>query len=214
LGVWIGLLVFPYPGEAQVGRTLTQTQTTHFQTNSGVLGCESCRAITSATDPHPDTSVPIFTGDPRAALLPSAVANGLPPNNQFGVGVPDGGNGLPVNGSNSLAFSGPDISLSFANSLVGTPEPGGGRTNVLTQSINQVVPGGDSATEGLGDQQFAVHFQITSLTDPDGQLVGAATGTAVQTLNGVETTTTFTFDAINGLVPNTPFPDPTTGSNP
>jgi hypothetical protein len=44
--------------------------------------------------------------------------------------------------------------------------------------------------------------------------VGAATGTAVQTLNGVETTTTFTFDAINGLVPNTPFPDPTTGSNP
>jgi hypothetical protein len=198
-------------GEAQVGRTLTQTQTTHLQTNSGVLGCESCRSITSATDPHPDTSAPIFAGDPRATLLPVAVANGLPPNNQFGAGVPDGSSGLPVNGSTSFAFSEPEVSVSFANSLVGTPEPGGGRTNVFTQSIDQVVPGADSATEGLADQQFSVHFQITSLTDPDGRLVGAATGTAVQTLNGVETTTTFAFDATNGLVglvPAQPFPYP------
>jgi hypothetical protein len=68
------------------------------------------------------------------------------------------------------------------------------------------VPGGDSSTEGLADQEFAIHFQVTSLTDPDGDLVGAATGTAVQTLNGVETTTVFSFDAVNGLVAETPFP--------
>jgi len=142
------------------------------------------------------------------ALLPASVARGLPPDNQFGAGMPDGGSGLPVNGSNALAFSGPHVSVSFANGLVGTPEPGGGRSNVLTQSIDQVVPGGDSATEGLGDQQFAIHFQISSLTDPDGRLVGAASGTVVQTLNGVETTTAFTFDAANGLVPAEPFPYP------
>jgi hypothetical protein len=206
LVVWLSVLAAPTPGESQVGRTLTQTQTSNIQTNNSILGCESCRLITSATDPHPDTSVPIFAGDPRAGLLPAAVERGLPPNNQFGAGVPDGSSGLPVTGSTSLAFSEPEVSVSFANSLVGSPEPGGGRTNVVTQSIDQVVPGADSATAGLADQQFSVHFQITSLTDPDGRLVGAATGTAVQTLNGVETTTAFSFDATNGLVPAEPFP--------
>lgn len=208
-GVWLSFVAWPFPGEAQVGRTLTQTQTTHFQTNNDTLGCESCRAITSATDPHPDTSAPIFAGDPRGILLPAAVERGLPPNNQFGVGVPDGSSGLPVTRSTALVFSEPEVSVAFSNSLVGTPVPGGGRTNVVTQSIDQVVPGADSATAGLGDQQFSVHFQITSLTDPDGRLVGAATGTAVQTLNGVETTTTFTFDTANGVVPATPFTYPT-----
>jgi hypothetical protein len=208
LAAWLGLLIVPVPGHAQVGRTLTQTQTSIVQTNSAVLGCESCRAITSATDPHPDTSVPIFAGDPRTELLPASVARGLPPNNQFGVGVPDGSSGLPVTGATSLTLADPEVSVAFANSLVGTPEPGGGRSNVLTQSIDQVVPGADSATAGLADQQFSIHFQVTSLTDPDGRLVGSATGTAVQTLNGVETTTPFTFDATNGLVPAEPFPYP------
>jgi len=206
LVVWLSVLVAPTPGESQVGRTLTQTQTSNIQTNNAVLGCESCRLITSSTDPHPETSVPIFAGDPRASLLPASVERGLPPNNQFGAGVPDGSSGLPVTGSTAFAFSEPEVSVSFANSLVGSPEPGGGRTNAFTQSIDQVVPGADSATAGLADQQFSMHFQITSLTDPDGRLVGAATGTAVQNLNGVETTTAFTFDATNGLVPAEPFP--------
>jgi len=46
------------------------------------------------------------------------------------------------------------------------------------------------------------------LTDPDGHLVGSASGTAVQTLNGVETTTTFTYDPTNGVIPSAPFPYP------
>jgi hypothetical protein len=204
--VWLSVLAAPTPGESQVGRTLTQTQTSNIQTNSAVLGCESCQAITSATDPHPDTSVPIFAGDPRAVLLPASVERGLPANNQFGVGVPDGSSGLPVTGATSLALSDPEVSVAFSNSLIGTPGPGGGRTNVITQNIDQVVPGADSVTAGLADQQFSIHFQVTSLTDPDGRLVGAASGTAVQNLNGVETTTAFTFDATNGLVPAQPFP--------
>jgi hypothetical protein len=148
----------------------------------------------------------MFAGDRRTILLPVAVAIGLPPDNQFGNGVPDGGSGRPINQVTGLSLPGSDASVSFSNSLVGTPESGGGRSNLLTQSIQQVIPGGDSDTAGLGDQQFAIHFQVTSLTDPDGHLVGSATGTAVQTLNGVETSTTFSFDAANGLVPTQPFP--------
>jgi hypothetical protein len=36
----------------------------------------------------------------------------------------------------------------------------------------------------------------------------------VQTLNGVETTTAFTFDAANGLVPTEPFPYPVASAPP
>jgi hypothetical protein len=196
----------PVLSYAQVGRTITQTQTSHQQTNNQVFGCEACRSITSQTDPHPDTSSPMFAGDPRTALLPSAIAQGLPPDNQFGNGVPDGNSGHPINQATGLNLPGSDASVSFSSALVGTPEPGGGRSNVLTQSIQQVIPGADSETAGLADQQFSMHFQVTSLTDPDGHLVGAATGTAVQTLNGVETSTSFSFDAANGLVPAQPFP--------
>jgi hypothetical protein len=202
----VGGAVLPSVGLAQPSGTLTHTQTSSFQNNNAVFGCEGCRAITSATDPHPDTSAPIFSGDPRASQLPAAVERGLPPDNQFGNGVPDGSSGQPINQLTGLSFSEPGVTLSFSNRLAGTPDGTGGRTNIVTQTINQVVPGGDSSTEGLADQEFAIHFQVTSLTDPDGRLVGAATGTAVQTLNGVETTTQFSFDPTNGLVPATPFP--------
>jgi len=199
-----GLLSAPTLSHGQSTHTLTQTQTSQF--NNAVFGCEACPAITSQNAPHPDTSAPIFAGDPRATLLPLAIANGLAPNNQFGNGVPDGSSGRPINLSTGVNIDETGLNLSFANSLAGTPDGSGGRTNVLSQSIDQIIPGADSSTAGLGDQQFSIHFQVTSLTDPDGHLVGAATGTAVQTLNGVQTTTRFTFDTANGLVPETPFP--------
>ena len=206
----IGLLGTPMGAGAGDFGTVTQTQTS--LTNNSVFGCEACQAITSPTDPHPDTSHPIFLGDPRASALPSSLANLLPGDNQFGNGLPDGSTGLPIHQSTDLALANGDgTRVSSSNAYTGTPVAGGGRLNTISQTVEQFVPGGGSSATGVADQDFSIHFQLSSLTDPDGKQVGAATGTVDQTLNGVQSTNSFTFDQTNGLTSAQPFPNPTVG---
>ncbi|VAX33617.1 hypothetical protein MNBD_NITROSPIRAE01-2034 [hydrothermal vent metagenome] len=184
--------------KAQSTVTLTTTSTVNSLSNDPILGCTTCAAVNSATDPFPDTSRPIFRGDPEQALLPQAIADGLPPDNQFGVGVPAGSSNFPLSISSPFSATFSDgVSITSSNTFSSTPAAGGGNNNTITQSINQFTPGGTLVT-GV-DQDFAILFTITSLTDPDGNLVGTATGTFTQTINGVTVNGTTAFDNTNGF---------------
>ncbi|MBN4053218.1 hypothetical protein JYT92_00560 [bacterium AH-315-L15] len=192
---WVVILSISMPPLviAQNRSTFTTTATSNALSNNPELGCPDCSAILNATDPFPDTSAPIFQGDPIQSLLPSIIALGLPADNQFGVGVAAGSSGLPI--SRSAPFS-VGTFLNISDDFDATPVAGGGMDHDLTFSINQVTPGG--TTTGA-DQPFAILFSVQSMTDPDGKLVGAATGTFTQTLDGVITNGTFQFDETNGL---------------
>ncbi|MBN4050102.1 hypothetical protein JYT17_00610 [Nitrospira defluvii] len=140
----------------------------------------------------------MFRGDPGQDLLPQAIADGLPPDNQFGVGVPVGSSNFPLSISSPFSATFSDgVSITNSNTFSSTPAAGGGNSNTITQSITQFTPGGTLVT-GV-DQDFEILFTITSLTDPDGNLVGAATGTFTQTINGVTLNGTTTFDNTNGF---------------
>lgn len=195
IGGWLLVLgiVMPPVVTAQNTTTFTTTATSNILSNNPELGCPACSAIQSATDPFPDTSSPIFQGDPLQALLPPIIASGLPADNQFGVGVPAGSSGFPI--SHSAPFS-LGTFLNISDEFQSTPASGGGMNHDLTFSINQVTPGG--TVSGV-DQQFAILFSVQSMTDPDGNLAGAATGTFTQTIDGVTTNGTIQFDATNGF---------------
>jgi len=188
------LLLFPLDVSAQGTITLTTTSTSNSLSNNDVLGCLSCRSVTSNTEPFPDTSNPMFQGDPSQSLLPQIIADGLPIDNQFGVGVPEGTSGRPL--SNSTSFSDGGF-ITSSNTFTSSPAAGGGRNNTIEQSINQITPGGTFVT-GV-DQDFTILFTITSLTDPDGNLVGDAEGTFTQTVNGVTVNGTTAFNGTDGF---------------
>lgn len=193
---FIGLVLAalsPFTVAAQNTTTLTTTSTSNSLVNNDILGCPTCAAVQNATDPFPDTSGPIFRGDIDETLLPDAIAKGLPPNNQFGVGVPAGSSDFPLSISTPFSL---DTFIISSNTFSSTPAAGGGNNNTISQDINQITPGGNFS--GV-DQQFSILFSIQSLTDPDGNLVGAATGTFTQVVDGVSSTGTVQFDAVNGF---------------
>lgn len=192
----LSIFIFPLFSEAQNTLTLTTTSTTNTLSDNDVLGCPSCGDIQSQTDPFPDTSTPLFKGDVDGTLLPDAIADGLPPDNQFGVGIPSGSSSFPL--STSIPFS-LGTFINSDNTFSSTPVGGGQNSNQITQNIQQITPGGTPTGPTTSiDQDFSILFSVQSLTDPDGSLVGAATGTFTQILDGVETSGTVQFDA-NGF---------------
>jgi len=194
LGLIPGFIsLFPLFVLAQNTNTLTTTSTSNNLSDNGVLGCPTCSGILAATDPFPDTSTPIFRGNVDETLLPPAIAKGLPPDNQFGAGTPAGGSDFPL--SVSTPFS-QGTFINSSNDFSSTPVTGGNSVTI-GQNINQVTPGG-TAVLGV-DQQFSLLFSIQSLTDPDGNLVGLATGTFDQVVDGVPTSGTVQFDTTNGF---------------
>lgn len=195
----MGLLLFPGEVAAQNTTTFTVTSTNTSLLNNPVLGCAACASIPNH-DPgtvFPDTSSPLFQGDPRAAELPRSIASALPPNNQFGVGIPPGDSGTPLFRSTPFDLSESNMTLSVENEMASLPMANG-RSNTFTSRISQTVtptPG----TNEIGGQQFSILFSINSLTDPDGNLIGSATGTFTQEIDGVVTQGTIQFDAVNGF---------------
>lgn len=186
------LLSFPLVASAQNTSTLTSATTSTSLLDNPVFGCVPCANVNQA-GPFPDRSAPIFSGDPLQSLLPTIIANGLPVDNQFGVGVPAGSSAFPISVSNPFALG---TFLSTTNDFNIAPLSGGGANNTITMSINQVTPEGNFSG---GDQEFDILFSIQSMTDPDGNLVGAATGVFTQTLDGVTTNGTIQFDSVNGF---------------
>lgn len=192
LSVVVFVLITPFHAEAQNTLSLTTTSTSSFNAGNAVFGCPvACNNtnIPSAISPHPDTSGPIFQGDAKQALLPKIIADALPFDNQFGVGIPLGSDGTPLSSSVDLGVPG---FSSGTVTFVSTPAAGGGSDNVITQTMNQTVIDG-TTTVGV-DQTFSILFNITSMTDPDGVLVGVANGTFSHTVDGVLTNGDFTFD--------------------
>lgn len=192
----ISILFTPWVVLAQNTLTLTTTSTSTALSNDPVLGCGACATIQGPTFPFPDTSQPIFSGDSRAAQLPAIIANALPPNNQFGVGVPAGNNGMPLSSSIPSSLSEGGLIVSTDNQIQSTPLSGGRRSHSLSSRIDQTTPGG---TVSGGDQTFSILFSINSLTDPDGNLVGDATGTFTQVIDGVTTEGTVQFNTTDGF---------------
>lgn len=195
----MGLLFSPWEVAAQNTATFTITSTNTNLLNNPVLGCAACASIPNH-DPStvfPDTSTPLFQGDPRAAELPSIIANALPPNNQFGVGIPAGDSGTPLFHSTPFDLTESNMTLSAENEMSSLPMANG-RSNTFTSRISQTV-GPTPGTSEIGGQQFSVLFSINSLTDPDGNLIGSATGTFTQEIDGVVTQGTIQFDSVNGF---------------
>ena len=195
----MGLLLSPWKVAAQNTTTFTITSTNTNLFNNPVLGCAACAAIPNH-DPStvfPDTSTPLFLGDPRAANLPPIIANALPPNNQFGVGIPPGDSGTPLFHSTPFDLSSSNMVLSVENEMASL-STADGRNNTFTSRISQnVMP--TPGTAETGGQQFSILFSINSLTDPDGNLIGSATGTFTQEVDGVVTQGTIQFDTVNGF---------------
>jgi hypothetical protein len=199
-GFWMmGLLLFPGEAAAQNTTTFTITSTNTSLSNNPVLGCSACAAIRvfDANTVFPDTSTPIFQGDSRAAELPPIIASALPPNNQFGVGIPAGDSGTPLFHSTPFNLSENNMTLSIENEMASLAIANG-RSNTFSSQIVQTTPGGNTAGSGL-NQQFSILFSINSLTDPDGNLIGSATGTFTQEVDGVVTQGTIQFDSVNGF---------------
>lgn len=201
-GLWlVGLFLFSGEAAAQSTMTMTMTSTTTSLVDNPTLGCPACAAIPDlVVGPgtiFPNTSTPLFSGDPSASALPAIIANALPPNNQFGVGIPPGDSGTPLFHSVPFDLSEGGLVLSFRNDLSSLPVVGG-RSHTFTSQIAQTTPGGHTSGSGL-DQPFSILFSISSLTDPDGNLIGAATGTFTQVIEGVVTQGTVQFDSINGF---------------
>ncbi len=193
----MGLLLFPWEVAAQNTTTFTHTSTSTSLFNNPVLGCAACASIPNH-DPStvfPDTSTPLFLGDPRAADLPPIIANALPPNNQFGVGIPPGDSGTPLFHSTPFDLSEAGLVLSVENEMASL-SLAGGRSHTFSSRISQTTPGADITG---ANQQFSILFSINSLTDPDGNLIGSATGTFTQEIDGVVTQGTIQFDAVNGF---------------
>ncbi len=191
--ILLNFLLFPALVTAQNINTLTTTSTSNDLVDNDVLGCPACSAVQSATDPFPDTSAPIFRGDVDETLLPEAIAKGLPADNQFGVGAPAGSSDFPLSIATPFSLG---TFINSSNTFSSTPASGGGSNNTITQNINQITPEGNFAG---GDQEFSILFSIQSLTDPDGNLVGAATGVFTQIVDGVTTEGTVQFDEVNGF---------------
>lgn len=177
---------------AQNTSTLTSVSTT--TTSSLALdgfGCPACVGL-SQSGPFPDTSTPVFRGDLVQDLLPASIAKGLPIDNQFGVGVPSGSSSFPIIQSRSFSST---LFSDVADSFESTPVSGG-TDNLITLNINQNTLGGSfSGANG----EFAILFSISSMTDPDGNLVGVASGTFTQTVDGVTTNGITAFDMDNGF---------------
>lgn len=197
-GFWMmRLLLLPSEAAAQNTITFTHSSTTTSLFNNPVFGCPACAAIPNhdPSTPFPDTSTPLFMGDPRAADLPPVIANALPPNNQFGAGIPPGDSGTPLFHATPFNLSEAGLVLSVENELASLAVPGG-RSHTFSSRISQTTPGAD--TTGA-DQHFSILFSIHSLTDPDGNLIGSATGTFTQQVDGVTTQGTIQFDSTNGF---------------
>ncbi|HLG21973.1 MAG TPA: hypothetical protein VI382_04100, partial [Candidatus Manganitrophaceae bacterium] len=115
---------------AQGTTTLTTSATSTTLTDNPTFGCEACRALPDHNPEtiFPTTNTPIFSGDPRAAELPATVGKALPPNNQFGVGVPSGDSGTGLSSSIPFALSEPDLNISSDNRMESTPVAGGGKS--------------------------------------------------------------------------------------
>lgn len=193
----MGLLLFTREAAAQNTTTFTVTSTNTSLFNNPVLGCAACASIPNH-DPStvfPDTSVPLFLGDPRAAELPRIIANALPPNNQFGAGIPPGDSGTPLFHSTPFDLSEAGLVVSVENEMASLSMTGG-RSNTFSSRISQTTPGANITG---ADQQFSILFSINSLTDPDGNLIGSATGTFTQEIDGVVTQGTIQFDSVNGF---------------
>jgi hypothetical protein len=199
-GGWMmALLLFPWEALAQNTTTFTVTSTNTNLLNNPVLGCAACASIPNH-DPStvfPDTSTPLFQGDPRAADLPRMIASALPPNNQFGVGIPAGDSGTPLFHSTPFNFRQSNMALSVKNEMASLPIASG-RSNTFSSRISQTVTPTPGTAE-IGGQQFSILFSINSLTDPDGNLIGSATGTFTQEIDGVVTQGTIQFDSVNGF---------------
>jgi hypothetical protein len=198
----LAVVLLSSPAWGQQNFTTTTSVTSTNLTNNPTFGCVACAAIQNH-DPatvFPDTSVPFFAGDPRAAQLPAIIAKALPPNNQFGVGIPLGSDGFTTFNRIPFKLADQGLLLSVDNIMVSAPATGGGKNNTFNLQLRQTTPG---AHVSGGDQVFAILFSIKSLTGPDGNLVGTATGTFTQdiTEGGVTTTTTGTiqFDSTNGF---------------
>jgi len=199
-GFWMmGLLLFPHEAAAQNATTFTVTSTNTNLSNNPVLGCAACASIPNHEPGtvFPDTSSPLFQGDPRAAELPRSIAGALPPNNQFGVGIPAGDSGTPLFHSTPFDLTESNMTLSAENEMVSLPMANG-RSNSLTSRIGQTVTPTPGTSE-VGGQQFSILFSINSLTDPDGNLIGSATGTFTQEIDGVVTQGTIQFDDVSGF---------------
>lgn len=177
--------------------TLTSSATSTGLSNNPVFGCPVC-AQGNPFAAFPDTSQPIFAGDPRAAQLPAIIANALPPNNQFGAGIPAGSSTRPFSASMPFSLSEGGVSMTIDNRVQFTP----GRGTSVTMRIDQVVPGGNF--NGFfggsgGDQNFSIVFSSNSLTDPDGNLVGDANGNFRQILDGDTLSGTSRFNTGTGF---------------
>lgn len=195
----MGLLFLPLEAEAQNTLTLTHTSTTTGLFNNPILGCTACAAVPNHDPgtPFPDTSTPLFLGDPKAADLPATIAKGLAPNNQFGVGIPKGDSGTPLFHSTPFDLSEAGLVISVENDMASLSRTGGGRSNTFSSRVSQITPGVPGTTSP--DQHFSILFSIHSLTDPDGNLIGSATGTFIQQIDGVTTQGTVQFDSTNGF---------------
>ncbi len=207
--VFSGMLVFgsllPPLALAQQVSTQTTTTTSTILTDNPGLGCAACTTL-DANFNFPDTSTPIFRGDPVLNTLPSSIANGVPENNQFGVGVPAGRSDFPINYENNASFSDSEFSNTTSEKLESVPITDGNTRHNITSNINQVVPGGtfnfnlnDINGGNSENQDFVILFSIQSMTDPDGNLVGNATGTFTQILDGITTSGTVQFNTTNGF---------------
>lgn len=199
---WIlGLFLFSAEAAAQNTTTVTMSATATNLVDNPTFGCPACAAIPDlVVGPgtiFPNTSTPLFSGDPSASALPAIIASALPPNNQFGVGIPPGDSGTPLFHSTPFDLSEGGMVLSFRNELSSLPAAGG-RSHTFTSQIAQTTPGGHTSGSGL-DQPFSILFSISSLTDPDGNLIGTATGTFTQEIEGVVTQGTIQFDSTNGF---------------